>query len=445
MAIVIIGAGLAGSLLGLRLAQRGYEVKLFERRPDMRKNKISAGRSINLALSNRGIQALKMVGMEDELLRMAVPMHGRMIHPLEGNLVYSKYSGREGEFINSISRAELNIALLNKAETYPNIKIEFNANCIDVELKEAKAIFENGNTNERFEVKGDIVIGTDGANSALRNSLMNERGLMFNYSQEFLSHGYKELNIPPETSSVLEKNALHIWPRGEYMMIALPNPEGDFTATIFMSHKGKIAFEHIQNEQDLIAFFKQSFPNVLPLIPDLAEQYFTNPLGTLLTIKCFPWQAYGKGLLMGDAAHAIVPFYGQGMNCSFEDVFVFDELLNAYGDDFNKICDEFQLSRKKNADAIADLAIDNFYEMRDHTGNPVFQRKRVLETRLEQQFADYFSKYSLVTFREDIPYHLAMQRGRAQDAALMKICDANENIDALDLAEIKQSLTNLLS
>lgn len=440
MAIIIIGAGLSGSLLGLRLAQRGYEVKMYERRPDMRKNKISAGRSINLALSNRGIQALKMVGMEAEMLKMAVPMHGRMIHPLKGDLLFSKYSGREGEFINSISRADLNIALLNKAESFPNISIEFNANCLEVNIKEAKANFENTKTGEQFIVEGDVIIGTDGANSALRNSLMNERGLMFNYSQEFLSHGYKELNIPPETSSVLDKNALHIWPRGEYMMIALPNPEGDFTATIFMSHEGKIAFDNIKNEADLILFFEQSFPDVLPLIPDLTEQYFGNPLGTLLTVKCYPWQAYGKGLLMGDAAHAIVPFYGQGMNCAFEDVYVLDQLLTENGDDFNKIFADFQQLRKKNADAIADLAIDNFYEMRDHTANPIFQRKRVLETRLEQTFPDYFSKYSLVTFREDIPYQQAMQQGRQQDEKLMAICEKNENLDVLNLNEIREIL-----
>lgn len=440
MAIVIIGAGLAGSLLGLRLAQRGYEVKMYERRPDMRKNKISAGRSINLALSNRGIQALKMVGMEDDMLKMAVPMHGRMIHPIKGDLVFSKYSGRDGEFINSISRAELNIALLNKAESFPNISIEFNANCLEVNIKEAIATFENTSTNEHYIVKGDVVIGTDGANSALRNSLMQERGLMFNYSQEFLSHGYKELNIPPETSSILDKNALHIWPRGEYMMIALPNPEGDFTATIFMSHEGKIAFENIKTEKDLIDFFEQSFPNVLPLIPDLTEQYFGNPLGTLLTVKCFPWQAYGKSLLLGDAAHAIVPFYGQGMNCAFEDVFVLDQLLTKYGDDFNKIFIDFQQLRKKNADAIADLAIDNFYEMRDHTANPIFQKKRVVEMKLEQAFPDYFSKYSLVTFREDIPYQQAMQQGRAQDAKLMTICEKTDNLEELNLEEIREML-----
>jgi kynurenine 3-monooxygenase len=381
-----------------------------------------------------------MVGMGQELLDIAVPMHGRMIHPLAGEPMMARYSGREGEFINSISRGDLNIALLNKAEAFENLSIQFNANCLNVNLKEAHATFENTINGATFDVQGDIVIGTDGANSALRQSMMTERGMMFNYSQEFLSHGYKELNIPPETSHVLEKNALHIWPRGEYMMIALPNPQGDFTATIFMSYEGKNAFDNLKTPADVVAFFEASFPNVLPLIPDLTEQYFANPLGSLITIKCFPWQAHGKSLMMGDAAHAIVPFYGQGMNCSFEDVFVFDELLDKHGDDWNALFTDFQALRKPNANAIADLAIDNFYEMRDHTGNATFQKKRQLETKLEQQFTDYFSKYSLVTFREDVTYEDAMIRGRQQDEILMKICAEHEDINGLDLNLIREML-----
>ncbi len=440
MAIIIIGAGLAGSLLGLRLAQRGLEVELYERRPDMRKRTISAGRSINLALSDRGIKALKMVGMGDDLLNIAVPMHGRMIHPLQGEPILAQYSGREGEYINSISRGDLNIALLNKAEEYPNVKIRFNANCLNINLLEANATFEDTENKTTFSTKGDLILGTDGANSALRQGMMQERGMLFNYSQEFLSHGYKELNIPPETSSVLEKNALHIWPRGEYMMIALPNPQGDFTATIFMSYEGKNAFENIKTEADVIAFFENSFPDVLPLIPDLTEQYFANPLGSLITVKCFPWQAHGKTLMMGDAAHAIVPFYGQGMNCAFEDVRVFDELLDKHGSNYEALFLDFQALRKPNADSIADLAIDNFYEMRDHTANPIFQRKRILETKLEREFPDYFSKYSLVTFREDVPYQQAKEQGRQQDAILMDICAKYENLDELNLSEVREYL-----
>ncbi|MFZ4542887.1 MAG: FAD-dependent oxidoreductase [Saprospiraceae bacterium] len=440
MVVVIIGAGLSGSLLALRMAQRGYEVRVFERRPDMRKTSISAGRSINLALSNRGINALKMVGLEEDLLKIAVPMQGRMIHPLGGDSFFSTYSGRKDEFINSISRGELNKILLDKAELFPNLSIQFDCNCQHVDLQTATARFEDLNDKSIFEVKGAIILGTDGANSALRQSMMSDRNILFNYSQDFLSHGYKELNIPPETSGVLEKNALHIWPRGEFMIIALPNPQGDFTATIFMSHKGKIAFEQISNEEDVVAFFMQFFPDILPLIPDIAKQYFENPVGSLITIKCSPWQANGKTLMLGDAAHAIVPFYGQGMNCAFEDVFVFDQMLDKHGADFNALFEEFQDLRIPNANAIADLAIDNFYEMRDHTANPIFQKKRMVETRLEQQFEDYFSKYSLVTFRADIPYEEAMNRGRKQDALLMEICERTEDINSLDLLELRDKL-----
>ena len=440
MKVVIIGAGLSGSLLGLRLAQRGYEVKVFERRPDMRKTNISAGRSINLALSDRGIQALKMVGLEDELLKIAVPMHGRMIHPLGDEPFFSPYSGREGEFINSISRGELNKVLLDRAEAFPNLNITFDCNCLEVNLKAATAKFENLRDQSQFEVKGDVILGTDGANSALRQSMMADRSILFNYSQEYLTHGYKELNIPPETSGPLEKNALHIWPRGEFMMIALPNPQGDFTATIFMGHTGKVAFDQIGTPDELTSFFQKYFPDVLPLIPDLAEQYFENPLGSLITIRCSPWQAYGKTLMLGDAAHAIVPFYGQGMNCAFEDVFVFDQLLEKCGSDTALLFDEFQRLRIPNANAIADLAIDNFYEMRDHTANLVFQRKRKVETLLEQQFNDYYSKYSLVTFRADITYREARDRGRRQDEMLMEICEKTEDVASLNLQELVQKL-----
>ena len=443
MAVVIIGAGLSGSLLGLRLAQQGYEVKVFERRPDMRKTNISAGRSINLALSDRGIQALKMVGLEDDLLKIAVPMHGRMIHPLGGESFFAPYSGRQGEYINSISRGELNKVLLDKAEAFDKLSITFNCNCIEVDLKSGSAVFENLADRSRFSVKGDIILGTDGANSALRQSMMADKNIQFNYSQEYLTHGYKELNIPPETSGPLEKNALHIWPRGEFMMIALPNPQGDFTATIFMGHKGKVAFDKITNPAELNDFFQQYFPDVLPLIPDLSAQYFENPLGTLLTIRCSPWQAYGKTLMMGDAAHAIVPFYGQGMNCAFEDVFVFNELLEKYGKDANALFEAFQTLRIPNANAIADLAIDNFYEMRDHTANAVFQRKRRLETLLEQQFEDYYSKYSLVTFRADVPYSEARDQGRKQDELLMEICEKTEDIETINLSELREKLYHI--
>ncbi|MBL7726696.1 MAG: FAD-dependent monooxygenase, partial [Dinghuibacter sp.] len=346
--------------------------------------------------------------------------------------------------INSISRGDLNIALLNKAEGFSNIELHFNCTCTGVRLPEAEAFFEDADGNA-FSVQGEVVIGTDGAGSALRSSM--EKDLPgFVTTTDFLDHGYKELNLPPGpgNSFLIEKNALHIWPRKSYMLIALPNLAGDFTLTLFLAHKGaENSFEALQNGPQLQAFFRQNFPDVAELLPDLEEQFFGNPTGALGTVKCYPWQAYGKCLLLGDAAHAVVPFYGQGMNCSFEDVVVFDELLEQYGDNWEQVFTACEQSRKINADAIADLAVDNFYEMRDATANPVFQRKRKLETLLEQTFPAYFSKYSMVTFREDMPYKQAMDKGRAQDAVLMNICREQEDVSALNLEEVLAKLSVL--
>jgi kynurenine 3-monooxygenase len=441
--IIIIGAGLSGSLLAVRLAQKGFEVDVYEKRPDMRRETMSAGRSINLALSNRGIKGLHLVGLEDELLQLAIPMYGRMIHAVGQEPVLLPYSGRKGEYINSISRGDLNIALLNKAEASAGVRLFFNHPCTYVNLETAEAVFENYH-KETIMAKGDLVIGTDGAGSALRNS-MEQQLTGFTLSQQFLEHGYKELNLPPgpNGSFQIEKNALHIWPRGSYMVIALPNPAGDFTLTLFLAHKGtENSFENLRDAASVRTFFERNFPNLVPLLPDLEDQFFNNPTGYLGTIKCHPWQAFGHCLLLGDAAHAIVPFYGQGMNCSFEDVVVFDQLLDAYGTDWKQLLPAFEKSRKENADAIADLAVDNFYEMRDATADPVFQRKRKLETLLEQKFPGYFSKYSLVTFRDDISYKQAMIQGRKQDAALMKICAETDDVLSLDVNHVWQLLEN---
>jgi kynurenine 3-monooxygenase len=441
--IIIIGAGLSGSLLALRLAQKGFAVEVFEKRPDMRQAAMAAGRSINLALSNRGIRGLHLVGLQQELLQLAIPMHGRMIHVPGQPPVLSPYSGRSGEYINSISRSDLNIALLNKAETYANIKLHFNCNCTGVDLKEAQAHFVN-NKGETISEQGAVVIGTDGAGSALRSSM--EQDLMgFTLSQQFLEHGYKELNIPAAANGAfqIEKNALHIWPRGSYMLIALPNLTGDFTVTLFLAKQGaENSFEALQQPEKLRHFFETQFPEIPSLVPDLYEQFHANPTGHLGTVKCWPWQAYGKCLLLGDAAHAIVPFYGQGMNCSFEDVVVFDQLVEQHGANWPLVLAAFQQERKENADAIAGLAVDNFYEMRDATANPVFQRKRKLETLLEQNFPQYFSKYSLVTFKDEVSYKQAMLQGRRQDEILMSICAATEDIATLNLETVLQQLDN---
>ena len=299
-------------------------------------------------------------------------------------------------------------------------------------FRSGEAKFESGKIRT-----GDAIIGTDGAGSAIRNAMFSgvER---FNFSQTWLEHGYKELHIPPSKNGgfLLEKNALHIWARHSFMMIALPNFNGSFTCTMFLSHKGENSFEQLKDEKSLLKFFQTNFPDAIPLMPTLVEDFFTNPIGNLGTIKCFPWNVAGKSLLIGDAAHAVVPFYGQGMNASFEDCRVLNHLIEEFGTNWGKVFDEFCIARKPNTDAIADMAEENFYEMRNAVADPIFQRKRELETKLEQTFPDYFSKYSMVTFQADVPYLVAKQKGNAQDKLLMEICAKVENVSELDLNKV---------
>lgn len=423
--VLIIGAGLCGSLLALRMAQRGYKVEVYESRPDLRKVDISAGRSINLALSDRGLKALRLCGMEEKAREICIPMYGRLMHDTKGNTFASNYSGREGEYINSISRGDLNAILLDAAEENENVTIYFNSGCKKVDIEKNIAHFKSYETNEKYIVKADVIFGTDGAGSSLRKSYISERKFLFSYSQNYLNHGYKELEIPADKNGnhQISKGHLHIWPRGDFMLIALPNMDGSFTVTLFLSYEeGEYNFNNLTTEEKITAFFEQEFPDALALIPNIKEEFANNPTGPLGTIKCSPWFYQNKTLLMGDSAHAIVPFYGQGMNASFEDVFVFDEILNQELVDWNAVFKAYQKARKHDTDAIADLAIDNFYEMRDHVANPLFKEKRKIEMDLEKNFpSQYSSKYSLVTFNENIGYNEAMQRGRAQDKALLNL------------------------
>ena len=440
--VIIVGAGLAGSLLSIYLARRGFAVDVFEARPDMRKTEIAAGRSINLALSDRGIAALREVGMDHYMLAEAVPMFGRMIHSHVGDIKLLPYSGRKGEYINSVSRAGLNIALMNKAEKYPDVQFIFNQRCVGFNSAIGEVIFENGRT-----MRGDTVIATDGAGSAVRHS-MQQSVPGFQISEEFLEHGYKELHIPPgpDGEFLLEKNALHIWPRHKFMMIALPNFDGSFTCTLFLAKKGRNpggsegahepSFDQLNDEENVHAFFNREFRDAVPVMPTLVEDFFHNPTGHLGTMKCSPWNVDGKALLLGDSAHAMVPFYGQGMNCAFEDVRVLDSLIEKHGEDWATVYEEYGELRKENSGAIQDMAQENFYEMRDATADPVFQRKRELETKLEQTYPDYFSKYSMVTFRDDLPYSVAKRKGNAQDELLMDICRGINSISELNLDDV---------
>jgi kynurenine 3-monooxygenase len=437
---IIIGAGLSGSLLAIYLAKQGIEPDVYEARGDMRKEEAAAGRSINLALSNRGIAALKEVGLDKYMLAEAVPMFGRMIHAVDGSTKLLPYSGRSGEYINSVSRAGLNIALISEAEKHAGVQFIFNEKCIDFDCRSGAAKFESGKS-----VKGDTLIATDGAGSAVRTAMLHGGVPRFDFSQKWLAHGYKELRIPPTATGdfQMEKNALHIWARRSFMMIALPNFDGSFTCTLFLAHKGENGFEQLTDEKSLMDFFQTNFADAISRMPTLTEDFFANPTGNLGTIKCFPWNAGGKSLLLGDSAHAVVPFYGQGMNASFEDCRILNQLIEQHGTDWETVFDEFTNERKPNTDAIAEMAEENFYEMRDAVADPIFQRKRELETRLEQTYADYFSKYSMVTFREDLPYLVAKQKGNAQDNLLMEICAEIDDVNKIDLKQLLNKLKSL--
>ncbi|WAC03656.1 NAD(P)/FAD-dependent oxidoreductase [Lacinutrix neustonica] len=434
--ILIIGAGLCGSLLALRLGQRGYNVAVYEMRPDLRKTDISAGRSINLAFSDRGNKAMKLVGLEAQVNALCIPMNGRMIHDKEGHTFLSNYSGRDQEYINSISRGGLNALLLDEAEKHANVTIHFNKKCKSVDFEKTTAFFQDYTTKEEFIEDADCIIATDGAGSALRKSYYLGKKFLFSFSQNYLTHGYKELSIlPTETGDYKAyKNALHIWPRGDFMVIALPNLDGSFTVTLFLSYdEGAYNFNNLTTPEMVTEFFEKEFPDALALMPNLVADFFENPTAPLGTVKCSPWHYKGNTLLMGDSAHAIVPFYGQGMNASFEDVVEFDAVLDQQLEDWEATFTAYEKTRKKDTDAIADLAIDNFHEMKAHTANPIFQEKRKLEMAFEKAFPkDYSSKYSLVTFNEHIGYREAMLRGRAQDKAILNML-ADHEIDTTHL------------
>jgi len=449
--ILIIGAGLCGSLLALRLGQRGYRVTVMEKRPDLRKVDMSAGRSINLAFSDRGNKAMKLVGLETKVKALCIPMHGRMIHDTEGATFLSNYSGRDYEYINSISRGGLNALLLDEAEKYENVSIHFNRKCKSVDFEKTTALFYDYDSKTEFVEDTDVIIATDGAGSILRKNYYLEKKFLFSFLQDYLTHGYKELSILPTDSGDYKtyKNALHIWPRGSFMLIALPNLDGSFTVTLFLSFdEGLYNFNNLTSPEKVSEFFKKEFPDALDLMPNLIEDFFKNPTSPLGTVKCSPWHYKGNTLLMGDAAHAIVPFYGQGMNASFEDVVEFNHILDAHKkpstkSDWETIFKAYESTRKKDTDAIADLAIDNFHEMKDHVNNQLFRKKRHLEMALEKKFPDeYTSKYSLVTFNEHIGYREAMLKGRAQDKAILNML-AEGDIDLnSDLRQILDKINS---
>lgn len=451
--VTIVGAGLAGSLLASSLAKMGFRVNVYERRGDPRRAGYSGGKSINLALSVRGLWGLEGVGLDKEMLKHALPMRGRMVHPTDtsAGLAFQPYSKNPEDAINSISRGGLNVALLDEAEKHDGVELFFNQRCLDVDLDHCRAVFqdESGGTDGQSgaigTVESDLIIGTDGAFSAVRAKMMKTD--RFEYSQTYLTHGYKELHIPPVPDGggkfggfALDPTALHIWPRGSAMMIALPNVDKSFTCTLFWPFTGEHSFDRLRTAQDIESHFKKWYPDAVPVMPTLVEDYQKNPSNSLVTVRCWPWVQHCRPLvaqgaspgergyggravaLMGDAAHAIVPFFGQGMNAAFEDVRVLCECLQRHaGRNERWLCDameEYQTLRKPNADAIARMAVDNFEEMRDKVGSKTFRARKKAEHVLHELFpGTLVPKYNLVSF-STVPYAEALRRGARIDRVL---------------------------
>src|ERR1700683_3173884 len=429
--ITLIGAGLNGPLLAILLARRGFAVEIYERRRDMRRARMSAGRSINLALSTRGIHALQQAGLWERMRSIIIPMKGRMMHSIAGELTFQPYGKNETEVINSISRAELNIDLINAAEEHGAI-IHFSQRCTGYDLKTGAIRVRNEETGEEITRSTEIVIGCDGSASAIRAEMLKLS--RFNFSQQCLDYGYKELTIPggSQGKHLLETHALHIWPRGNHMLIALPNIDGTFACILFLPFEGTDSFASLTTQAQVVNFFESRFPDAVPLMPQLADNYFANPTGAMVTIKCSPWHVEGRALLLGDAVHAIVPFFGQGLNCGFEDCTSLVKLLDQHSADWPRVFAAFENERRVNTDAIADMAIDNFKEMRDRVADSRFLLRKKVELALEAKYPQLFvPRYAMVTFHR-IPYSVALARGAVQDRMLAELCDSISRVEDLD-------------
>lgn len=439
----IVGSGLVGSLWAIYLSKAGYKVNVYERRSDMRKANISAGKSINLATSYRGWKALDEVGIGDQIRAIAIPMYGRTLHNTDGQLNYQPY-GAHNEAIYSVSRGAINSMLMDIAEE--NAILFFDEECIDADLKNGICKFRNTITGVNTEVKSDVVFATDGAFSAVRYHAMQKTD-RFSYSQNYIEDGYREILLPAnmDGSYKLQKDTLHIWPRGRFMLIALPNLDGSFTCTLFMPFEGhEYCFNNLDSKSKVNDFFKNVFPDFYELLPNVANEWETHPLSSLAIVRCYPW-SHGRAVLMGDAAHATVPFFGQGMNCGFEDCSVMWSLMNKHGEDWTAIFQEYQKLRKPNGDAVQDLSLQNYLVMRDKVADPSYQFQQSVERRISQIFPDkYFSLYSMVSF-SDIEYQVALMKGNQQNDRIARfIYDFNinettpsEKIDSIIRTEFK--------
>ena len=439
--IAIIGSGLVGSLLAIYLKKYGHQITVFDRRPDIRNIEFS-GRSINLAMSNRGWNALRAVGIEDEIKEIAIPLDKRAMHVVGKPEYYQKY-GKDGEAIWSISRGVLNKRMIDLAEKN-GVEFRFEEKVWDIDLPEAKVYTGETEKGEWTEYPFDLVFGCDGAFSRVRHKM--QRRSRFDYSQDFIDVGYKELTIPANNDGThkLDKNSFHIWPRGKFMFIAMPNLDGSFTCTLFMPFEGEVSFESIKTKKDAVDFFNTYFPNVKNEIENLTEDFFKNPTSAMVTMKCYPWTYWDKVALVGDSAHAVVPFYGQGMNAGFEDIFVLDEIIQEFGDDWEKIFETYQQRRKPNADAIAELSYRNFVEMSSKTADANF----LLQKKIEKHFSanhpeKWVPAYSRVTFSER-PYAEALAAGDAQESIMKQVMKIPNIAEKWDSAEVEEIMLNLV-
>ncbi|MEQ1743855.1 MAG: NAD(P)/FAD-dependent oxidoreductase [Saprospiraceae bacterium] len=439
---VVVGSGLVGALWTVFLARRGYRVDVYERRPDMRAAGYSGGRSINLAMSARGWAAMDKAGIRNKIEKVAIPMPGRMMHAADGQLSYQPY-GKAGEAIYSVSRGGLNLELLHIAAEYPNVRFHFEHRCTDLDLQNPLISFEDMRSGTQKTVEAPLIFAADGAFSSVRYAL--QRTDRFDYIQRYIEHGYKELTIPPSADGKhrMDPNALHIWPRGNFMLIALPNADGSFTCTLFLPFEGETAFAHLTDNESVLAFFGRYFADAVPLMPTLLDDFWANPTSSLVTTQCYPWQWQNRVLLIGDAAHAIVPFYGQGMNAGFEDCTILDTMYDAYRGDWSQIIPDFSAARKKDGDAILELALRNFIEMRDLVGDPKFLLRKKIAAWLHERHPDFSPVYSMVSF-SNTPYHVALREDDHQNTLFRGILALPDIEKKWDGPEVERMFLNWL-